>query len=197
MTTTRQDPYDAVAAALVAHPGATAAQVAEAAGIGRSTAAKVLAAMEDRGVARRDPGGRDGGRQLADRWHLVEAGAAGGVPDVAGGEPNVAGDDPDKVAAPDPAAVVGDDPGRGDVGDAVVAVAGSTEFGRLGRGALRALVLDYLGAHGGADGLGPAAVAKGLGGKSSGAVGNALARLEADGAVRLVTERPRRYVIVS
>lgn len=190
MTTTRQDPYDAVAAALVAHPGATAAQVAEAAGIGRSTAAKVLAAMEDRGVARRDPGGRDGGRQLADRWHLVEAGAAWGVPDVAGGEQ-------DMVAAPDPAAVVGDDPGRGDVGDAVVVVAGSTESGRLGRGALRSLVLDYLGAHGGADGLGPAAVAKGLGGKSSGAVGNALARLEADGAVRLVAERPRRYVIVA
>ena len=188
--TTRQDPYDAVAAALVAHPGATAAQVAEAAGIGRSTAAKVLAAMEDRGVARRDPGGRDGGRQLADCWHLLEADTAGGEPDIAGGEQ-------DMVAASDPVAVVGDDPGRGDVGDAVVAVAGSTETGRLGRGALRSLVFDYLGAHGGADGLGPAAVAKGLGGKSSGAVGNALARLEADGAVRLVAERPRRYVIVA
>ncbi|MDA8063126.1 MAG: MarR family transcriptional regulator, partial [Actinomycetota bacterium] len=67
---------------------------------------------------------------------------------------------------------------------------------RLGRGELRSLVLDYLADHAGPEGLGPTAVAKGLGGKSSGAVGNALARLEADGRVRLVGESPRRYVTV-
>ena len=54
-------------------------------------------------------------------------------------------------------------------------------------------MFDYLAAHGGPEGLGPAAVAKGLGGRSSGAVG-ALARLEADGRVRLVKGSPRRYV---
>lgn len=64
---------------------------------------------------------------------------------------------------------------------------------RLGKGALRSLVFGYLSDHAGPDGLSPTAVAKGLGGKSSGAVGNALQRLEADGQVQLTNKSPRRY----
>jgi hypothetical protein len=59
---------EAVLAALSRHPGATAAELAEVAGIGRSTAAKTLAALEGQGKARRTPGGRDGARRLPDRW---------------------------------------------------------------------------------------------------------------------------------
>jgi hypothetical protein len=174
-TSTTPTPADAIGAALSAHPGATAAELAEVAGIGRSTAAKCLAALERAGTARRAPGGREGGRRLPDRWHLAKA----DTPDI-------------------PSAGGGHDTGHADDS------AGSVEApaARLGKGALRDLVLAYLAAHadgssggGGldADGLGATAIAKGLGGKSSGAVGNALQRLEAEGKVRLVQASPRRY----
>lgn len=65
---------------------------------------------------------------------------------------------------------------------------------RLRPGQLDGLVLDYLQEHGKSGPLGPTAVARGLG-RSSGAVGNCLARLAADGGVRQVSERPRRYVV--
>lgn len=167
-TPTKQAPADTVAAVLAAQPGATAAELADAAGIGRSTAAKVLAAMEQQGTARRVLGGRDGGRRLADRWH--PAGSAA-----------------EEVSPAEPPIVDGGEPG------AVEAELAEATSGRLGKGALRSLVLDYLVAHAGPEGLGPTAVAKGLGGRSSGAVGNALARLEADGRARLASESPRRY----
>ncbi len=59
-----------------AHPGLTAAEVAEAAGIGRSSAAKQLAALERAGKVTRRPGGREGGRRLPDRWALASKGTA-------------------------------------------------------------------------------------------------------------------------
>jgi DNA-binding MarR family transcriptional regulator len=52
-------------------PGSTAAEIAEAAGLGRSTVNKALARLEGEGVARREPGGRDGKTKLSDRWHLT------------------------------------------------------------------------------------------------------------------------------
>lgn len=55
-TPTEQTPAEAIAECLAAHPGATAAELADAAGIGRSTAAKSLAAMEHQGTARRSAG---------------------------------------------------------------------------------------------------------------------------------------------
>lgn len=168
-TPTKQTPTGALAAVLAARPGATAADLAEAVGIGRSTAAKALAALEQKGTARRSAGGRDGARRLPDRWYPAE--------DSAGPEPDTVDDGPAGS-------------GHDDTTGAEPVEAGTD---RLGKGALRSLVLDYVAAHAGPDGLGPTAVAKALGGRSSGAVGNALLRLEADGRVRLVTESPRRY----
>ena len=174
-TSTTPTPADAIGTALSAHPGATAALLAEVTGIGRSTASRCLAALERAGTARRVPGGREGGRRLPDRWHLAKA----DTPDI----PSVEG---------------GHDAGH--AGDSAGSVGAAAA--RLGKGALGDLVLAYLAAHangssdgGGPDGagLGPTAIAKGLGGKSSGAVGNALQRLEAEGKVRLVQASPRRY----
>ena len=170
VTPTKQTPADVIAAALVDQPGATAAELADAAGIGRSTAAKALAVMEQEGTARRIPGGRDGGLRLPNRWELVVDGAAGDEPAVEGGGPAVTAYVDERNTGP-----------------------GEAESGRLEKGALRSLVFDYVATHAGPDGLGPTAVAKGLGGRSSGAVGNALSRLEADGRVRLVKGSPRRY----
>jgi hypothetical protein len=167
-TPAKQAPADAVATALVAQPGATAAELAEAAGIARSSAAKALTAMEQQGTACRIPGGRDGGRRLADRWHP----ASSATEEVSPAEPSLA-----KEREPGP----------------LEAERAEAAASRLAKGALRSLVLDYLAAHAGPEGLGPTAIAKGLGGRSSGAVRNALARLEADGRARFASESPRRY----
>lgn len=51
MTTTPTTPTEAVTAALAAHPEASAAELAEAAGIGGSTVSKCLASLERDGIA--------------------------------------------------------------------------------------------------------------------------------------------------
>jgi predicted transcriptional regulator len=56
--------------ALADRAGATAPELAQAAGIGRSTAAKLLATLAGQGRVLRQPGGRRGGRPAADRWTL-------------------------------------------------------------------------------------------------------------------------------
>ena len=61
-TTTTTTTAEAVLAALSSGP-ASAAEVAEAAGIGRSTATKVLAALAAGGQVVRSPGGRNGARR--------------------------------------------------------------------------------------------------------------------------------------
>jgi DNA-binding MarR family transcriptional regulator len=53
----------------------TVADLAETLRIGQSTAAKHLATLEAAGTARREPGGRDGGRRVADRWSATASAA--------------------------------------------------------------------------------------------------------------------------
>jgi hypothetical protein len=70
MAATRSAGTEAVLGALSGQPGRTAAEIALAAGIGRSTANKALAALEADGKALRAAGGRDGARPQPDRWSL-------------------------------------------------------------------------------------------------------------------------------
>jgi DNA-binding MarR family transcriptional regulator len=158
MATTQKVSPEQVLEALATHPGATSAELAEVLGIGQSTAAKHLATHEVAGTARREPGGREGGRRLADRWRTT----APALDDTAPGDTAVGG------------------PAR--------------SADRLGRGALGALVREYLASRPSED-LGPTQIGKALG-RSQGAVSNALARLEAGGEARLVAASPRRYRIV-
>jgi hypothetical protein len=60
----------ALLGALTDRPAATATELAEAAGIGRSTAAKLLATLAAQGHVLRQPGGHQDGRRAADRWTL-------------------------------------------------------------------------------------------------------------------------------
>ncbi|MCQ4081836.1 hypothetical protein NGB36_14770 [Streptomyces sp. RB6PN25] len=60
-------------AALTRMPGATAAELATTAQIGRSTAGKTLTALETSGMTHRHPGGFDGKRRLPDRWYATTA----------------------------------------------------------------------------------------------------------------------------
>lgn len=62
---------DKLLAALANSPGATAAELAEAAGIGRSTANKALAVLEADGRVSRTGRAPEGGRRQPDHWNLV------------------------------------------------------------------------------------------------------------------------------
>jgi predicted transcriptional regulator len=156
---------EAVAAALSAHPGSTAAELSEAAGVGQSTAAKALAALEADGQALRLPGGRgQNGRRQPDRWSPPEP--------------------PAPTADPEPETAPAGRPAGRRPGDEYMGA-------RLGRGELAGMVLALLADRPG-EAVGPAAVAKALG-RSAGAVSNALGRLAEAGTVTLVGESPRRY----
>src|SRR6266516_2236930 len=61
---------EAILHALRQHPNATAAELADHAGIGRSTANKALANLAAEGRATRQRGGRVNGRIIPDRWSL-------------------------------------------------------------------------------------------------------------------------------
>jgi predicted transcriptional regulator len=105
---------EALLGALADRPGATATELAQAAGIGRSTAAKLLATLADQGRVLRQPGGLKDGRRAADRWTLPAP-----LPTQDPGAPPTAA--PTLPAEPSP-----------------------TEAGRLGAGQLRQLVLGCL-----------------------------------------------------
>lgn len=73
----------------------------------------------------------------------------------------------------------------------------SATLKRLRPGQLDGLVLAYLTKHKGDGPLTATAVAKGLGGRSAGAVSNCLARLAKDGAVRQAKKTPRAYALAA
>lgn len=179
MTITTTDPAsttatvraEALLVALAAHPGATAFELAADAGMGRSTVSKALAALEAAGRVRRTPGGREGGRRIADRWAVAQP----------TGDDSTSDDSTSDSTSTDVAQAA-----------PLLREAASPPGGqRLGRGRLAEAVLDYLQANPGDHG--PVGVAKAIGGKSSGAVGNALGRLAEQGRAVLVGDSPRRY----
>jgi DNA-binding IclR family transcriptional regulator len=71
MTDAKSSSEDAVVSALKSKPDSTAGELADAAGVGRSTVGKVLARLERAERVRRTRGGRDGSRRLPDRWKLA------------------------------------------------------------------------------------------------------------------------------
>jgi predicted ArsR family transcriptional regulator len=72
MTTSKQSTMDAVLAALQSRDARTAADIAQAARLGRSTVGKALARLAEDGLVRRSAGGRAGTRRLPDRWSLAK-----------------------------------------------------------------------------------------------------------------------------
>lgn len=144
----------AIIEVLTAASEATAAQVAVSAGVGRSTAGKMLAQLESDGEVRRTEGGREGNRRLPDVWSL-----AGEQPTDAAGE----GKSAEAAAAEEPAGGNGEPTGS----------ASEPEAGKLKPGGLDPLVLGYLEDNKDSGPHGPTQVAKALE-RSSGAVGNCL-----------------------
>jgi len=167
---------EALTAAVADHPGSTAADLSKLLGVGQFTTAKRLASLEATGAVRRTPGGQVEGVRAPDRWSVLRT-----ADPPAAAPPAEETTSEEAVAEPTPVETAAEGPGS------------EAPAGRLGRGALGALVRDYLAARP-ADAFGPAGLGKALG-RSQGAVSNALSAMAERGEVVLVADKPRRYRI--
>lgn len=229
---------DKVRSALGANPGTTSAALAIAAGVGKSTAGKILARWHRDGLVDRTTG--DSPRH-ADTWTLIappasatdqdpgdteaaptervepteEATDNADLPDSAenaspatdaaettevpldttgGGSDTVEND----ARPSEPAETVPDEAHDANATATPTAAsetpdAVATPKERLGKGALRALVEDYLTAHPG-ESFGPTSIGRELG-RSQGAVNNALEKMVTDGYAIKTCEAPKRFAI--
>ncbi|CAM4528636.1 hypothetical protein NONI108955_44705 [Nocardia ninae] len=204
----RNDNDTALWAALNAQPGATTAALAQAAGIGVSTARRVLSGWESAGAARSD---RDPESPRAPKtWTVADpATPQPAAPESVTTEPAAAEPAPAPASSaitesapadagqPDTAvaAPTGDD--RADVappapaGDDNTAAAQPESTQPLPAGALRGLVEDYLRDHPGED-FSPHQIGKALD-RSSGAVHNALVKLTTSGVANQTSTAPKRF----
>lgn len=209
-------------AALQKAPGSTAKGLAESAGIGGSTARKLLVALERTGSAYRLEGEAGGSAQRpADRWYVLHTPATDATPDeqdptreaeetvgdlAEPGEPiELAAPAEEPDTAPEPAeADTPAEPADTAAAPDTEAAAEPEEAGqpdteptvkgkRLAPGALRAMVEEFLRDCAGRE-FGPTAIGKDLG-RSVGAVHNALEKLVADGVAARTCEAPKRYMI--
>jgi DNA-binding MarR family transcriptional regulator len=188
--------------ALHANPNSTAADLSTDAGIGRSTAAKILARWANKGSVSRTPGITEGGRRAADLWSITDPEApsvtskavetehadtenATTAPSTDTDETMADGDSPDEVTA-DAAVPTADDKDTSEDGQ--------QKMRRLPSGGLRGLVEDWLRDHPGEE-FSPNAIGKALG-RSSGAVANALDKLVAAGYAAQTQDKPKRFTAV-
>jgi len=196
--------------ALRQHPGATAAELAEAAGIGRSTAGKSLAGLEAEGRVTRQRGTSEGGKPTPDRWTLTLDTPANGDHAAPDRRPATAGEpaaQPASTTASE-AEERGDEPASpattpGPEGETTTGITldaerpegGATNSPRLRPGALRTLVHAWLAERPGQE-FTPTKIGKELG-RSAGAVSNALATMNDAGEVIQTSQKPRRYSITA
>ncbi len=208
-TTKAKSPsVEAVLDALRQHPSATAAQLAEAAGIGRSTAGKILAGLEAEGRVTRQRDTSEGGKPTPDCWTLTLDPPANGIDHAPERRPATAGESTAQPASttasesqergdePGPSATTLGPEGERTTGAALDAErpeGGATNSPRLRPGALRALVHAWLAERPGQE-FTPTRIGKELG-RSAGAVGNALATMADQGEVIQTSQKPRRYAI--
>ena len=120
---------DTIVTALAAGGEVTAAELAGRLGMGQSTAAKRLAALEHIGAVRRSPGGRVDGVRVADRWSSAAPAAGTAEPDV----PEAGADVPDT----DVSDTGGTAPVETAQGEPAAAPGGSGRLGRSGQLAIR------------------------------------------------------------
>ena len=196
--------------ALHANPNSTAADLSTDAGIGRSTAAKILARWVNKGSVSRTPGTTEGGRRAADLWSITDPEAPSVTSKAA--ETEDADTDENATTAPSDTRTQTTDTDQtladGDAPEEVTADAGADtaaptaegkdtledgqqKMRRLPSGGLRGLVEDWLRDHPGEE-FSPNAIGKALG-RSSGAVANALDKLVAAGYAAQTQDKPKRF----
>src|SRR6266511_2391830 len=194
---------EAVLAALRQHPEATAAELAEHASIGRSTATRTLANLETQGRVTRQRGKVEAGsRTVPDRWALAPA----PLTDAAETEQQPATEEPDTNVtasqdedhagqdAPPSSAATNTANAKTEATTTEPASKGSSSQ-RLRPGELRTLVHAWLADRAGKE-FTPTKIGKELG-RSAGAVGNALATMTDAGEVTQTSAKPRKYMLAS
>lgn len=174
--------------ALLDNPGSTATALSTAAGIGKSTAPKILTRWEKEGLVARIAGNTDGGSRPADHWSIStdnecshEDRRADEGPTVDRPAHNQSIVDKDVPVDSRPTATVEPQADTQPKGD------------RLAPGALRGMVEDYLREHSGQD-FSPNAVGKALN-RSAGAVHNALEKLVVSGYAVRTSDKPKKYTL--
>jgi hypothetical protein len=201
-TTARTETEAKLWQALGANPNSTAAELSTEAGIGRSTAAKILARWANDGSVTRTPGIAEDGRRAADLWSITDPDAASVTSELADTEhaDENAVSTPSHTPTIDTNETVADGEGPNEVTtDAEPTTAGGEDTSkdeqqklqRLPPGGLRGLVEDWLREHP-SDEFSPSAIGKALR-RSSGAVANALDRLVTDGYARQTCDKPKRF----
>lgn len=194
-STNRVTASDRLWAALRAHPGSTSEQLAVHAGVGQSTAGKILARWVTDATVTRDESGK-GKRRGPATFTVAEPAepstdatdaAAGGTPTT----PAATDGDQEPAADVDTANQAGETTAPSGPSDGSTPETGSGKQARLAPGGLRGMVEDYLREHP-EENFGPAAIGKHLN-RSSGAVANALDRLVADGYAVMTSPKPKRY----
>ncbi|GAB3671524.1 hypothetical protein REH65_00135 [Saccharopolyspora sp. ID03-671] len=185
----RTDTESKAWAALHAHPGSTTAEIAQHAGIGRSTAGKILAAWSRSGSITRTPGASTGSRRLPDRFSPAT------TPEPAAKATRAKTETPQVKSDPKP----GHSAAQPSLGTRSTTPTATTERSdaavpsekRLAKGELRGLVEDYLAEHPGEE-FSPGQIAKALD-RSAGAINNALHKLSNDGYARQTQDSPKRF----
>jgi hypothetical protein len=174
--------------ALRDNPGSTATALSTTAGIGKSTAPKILTRWEKDGLVTRTAGIADGGSRPADRWSITTDNQP--TDDQTDNQPtdnqptnNQPTNNQPTNNQPTDNQPTDIDPGKQ-----------SEKSQRLAPGALRGMVEDYLRDNSGE--FSPNAIGKALG-RSSGAVHNALEKLvESSYAVR-TSDKPKKYSLAA
>jgi len=195
--------------ALHAHPSSTAAQLSVAAGIGKSTAGKILAVWGAEGSVRRTCGIGEGSQRTADQWTIIDTDvdtdstvdaqfaqppidtpASTGTANATEDENRGISSDKGEPGVDNSAELVPNPVGEGDTVEGA-AQRVTRKPARLASGALRGMVEDFLGEHRGQE-FGASMIGKALG-RSSGAVNNALETLTKTGYAIKTQEAPKRF----
>lgn len=182
--------------ALRTSPGSTVTALSVAAGIGKSTARKILSRWLKGGLVAQTSGIADGGSRSVDRWsiatddQLTEERSTDQPSDDELTPESSSGDQPTDELQPDEQAI--DDQTTDDqpAGDSSATGPGKPE--RLAPGGLRGLVEDFLRDNDGE--FSPNAVGKSLE-RSAGAVHNALERLVEAGTAVRTSDKPKKYAL--
>lgn len=182
-------------AALTAKPGATGVELAEAAGVSRSTANKTLALLAQAGLAARTPGGREGSKRLADTWQPVADQAIPGQSAAEGVQPSPATEESEPTVKQAESGPIADETDTKPAEEAETGSKDDGSKGRLSPGKLREMVLNHLRAHSDQD-FTPSSMGK-LMVRSSGAIANACDSLLAHGLITRTSEKPRRYSVAA
>ncbi|WNV90198.1 MarR family transcriptional regulator [Umezawaea sp. Da 62-37] len=172
------------------HPGSTATALSATAGIGKSTAPKILTRWEKDGFVVRTAGIADGGSRPADRWSIVTDDQPIEEP-----EPDDQPTDDQPTDQPEPDDQPTDDqPTDQPEPDDQPTDDQPEKSQRLAPGALRGMVEDYLRDNSGD--FSPNAIGKALN-RSSGAVHNALEKLVESGYAVRTSDKPKKYSLAA